>query len=158
MRFYKKYADTGDRSLQVIPEQTGRLAIIGGRLEADNSTVFAAMKPLCNGRIAVVPVASDIPEEVGAEAVDSFERNGIHAELLPLFWRRRADAFDPALVERVESCGSVYFTGGDQSRIIGTLSFKAVRKHPCSGPSGRFTPTAGWWRDPAPAPPSCPGG
>ncbi len=122
MRFYnKKYADTEERGLRVISEQTGRLAIIGGRLEADNSTVFAAMKPLCNSRIAVIPVASDIPEEVGAEAVDSFVRNGIHAELLPLFWRRRGDACDQALIERVESCGSVYFTGGDQSRIFRTL-------------------------------------
>jgi cyanophycinase len=121
VRFYKKYVDTGDRSLPGVPKQTGRLAIIGGRLEADNSTLFSAMKPLCNGRIAVIPVASDIPREVGAETVESFVRNGIRAEMLPLFWRRRADAFDPTLVERVESCGSVFFTGGDQSRIIHTL-------------------------------------
>ncbi len=109
--------------MQVIPEQTGRLAIIGGRLEADNSSVFAAMKRLCNRRIAVIPVASDIPQEVGAEAVDSFERNGICAELLPLFWRAGddSDANERALIERVESCGSVFFTGGDQSRIVHSL-------------------------------------
>jgi cyanophycinase len=94
---------------------------VGGRLEADNTAVFDAMKPLCGGRIAVIPVASSIPEEVGAETVDSFAGNGFDARLIPLYWRGRESAFEQALVDQVESCGGVFFTGGDQSRIVHTL-------------------------------------
>ena len=107
--------------MPIIPEQCGRLAIIGGRLETDNSIVFEAMKPLCGGRIAVIPVASDIPEEVGIEAVESFSANGIRAELIPLFWRQPDDAFKQNIAAQIESSGSVFFTGGDQSRIVHAL-------------------------------------
>lgn len=99
----------------------GRLAIIGGRLEPDNDSVFQALKPLCNGRIAIIPVASEIPLEVGAEAVDSFVDNGIEAEMVPLFWGDGDSAFSSDLVALIHSYGSVFFTGGDQARIIECL-------------------------------------
>lgn len=109
------------RASKSIPVQTGRLAVVGGRLEADNAAVFDAMKPLCGGRMAVIPVASDIPEEVGAETVESFAANGYEARMVPLFWRDRGAAFDQTLVDLVTACGGVFFTGGDQSRIVNTL-------------------------------------
>jgi len=111
----------GRRTSRSIPRQTGRLAIVGGRLEPDNGPVYEAMKPLCEGRIAVIPVASSIPEEVGAETVESFAGNGYDARLIPLYWGERDSAFDRHLIDRVTACGGVYFTGGDQSRIVNTL-------------------------------------
>ena len=44
----------------------GRLAVVGGRLQPDNTAIFESMKRLCNGRMAVIPLASEIPLEVGA--------------------------------------------------------------------------------------------
>ncbi len=101
---------------------TGALAMIGGRLESDNEPLFAAMKARCGGRIAVMAMASGYPEEVGQELVEDFQHYGVDAELIPLFFENRnTAAFDPALIRRVEACGSVFFSGGDQSRIVGSL-------------------------------------
>ena len=58
--------------------------MIGGRLEPDNERIYERIRSLCNSRIAVIPLASDVPQEVGVEAVDSFKDNGIQAELVPL--------------------------------------------------------------------------
>jgi cyanophycinase len=98
------------------------LVIIGGRLEADNDEVFGAMRRLSGGRIAVFPTASGEPEDVGAETVEDFCAHGVDAVLAPLYWSNRTDsAFDPRLVDLVRGCGSVYFTGGDQSKIVSSL-------------------------------------
>ncbi|MDJ0957281.1 MAG: cyanophycinase [Arenicellales bacterium] len=99
----------------------GRLAIIGGRLEPDNEPIYERMRSLCNHRIAVIPVASDVPQEVGVEAVDGFRDNGIQAELVPLYWGDWRAPFSQDVVQLIESYGSVFFTGGDQARIIDCL-------------------------------------
>ena len=98
------------------------LAIIGGRLESDNTAIFSKMKALSGGRIAIFATASGVPEEVGPETVEVFEQHGFHAELMPLIVDNRKEAaFDQELVERLDDLGHVFFTGGDQARIIGSL-------------------------------------
>ncbi|MGF1528848.1 MAG: cyanophycinase, partial [Candidatus Competibacterales bacterium] len=104
------------------PRRPRQLAIIGGRLEADNRAVFDALKQKSQGRIAVFATASEIPDEVGGETVEDFTRYGFEAELIPLFHNNSHQAaFDEALIARVQRLGSVYFTGGDQARIIKAL-------------------------------------
>jgi cyanophycinase len=101
---------------------TGPLAIVGGRLESDNSAIFAEMGRLSGGRIAVLSMASQSPAEVGAELASDFASHGIAADPIPLYWENRTDsAFDPALLARLEACGSAFFSGGDQSRIVQAL-------------------------------------
>jgi cyanophycinase len=96
--------------------------MIGGRLEADNRPLFEAMKHHSRGRIAVLAMASRYPEEVGEELVEDFQYYGLEAELIPLFWENRETAaFDRRWVERIASYGSVFFSGGDQSRIVDSL-------------------------------------
>jgi cyanophycinase len=96
--------------------------MIGGRFESDNRALFEALKSLSQGRIAVLAMASGFPQEVGAELVEDFVDYGFEAELVPLFWEdRQASAFDPHLLEKIAHYGSVFFSGGDQSRIIETL-------------------------------------
>lgn len=100
----------------------GSLALIGGRFEADNTPLFKALYERCNGRIAICSMASGFPEEVGAETVDEFRSHGFYAELVPVYFENRQEsAYDPHLIERLQAFGSVFFTGGDQSRIVGTL-------------------------------------
>jgi cyanophycinase len=100
----------------------GTLALIGGRFEADNDALFGALRERCNGRIAILSMASGYPEEVGTETVEEFRAQGFYAEHVPIFFENRAQAaYDEQLIERLRAFGSVFFTGGDQSRIVGTL-------------------------------------
>ena len=106
---------------------TGPLMMIGGRLESDNQPLFEAMKAHCGGRIAVLAMASSVPLEVGQELVDDFHSYGFDAALLPVFWENReSSAHDPELVARLAEFGSVFFSGGDQSKIVGTLVQEGV--------------------------------
>jgi cyanophycinase len=99
-----------------------RLALIGGRLEPDNEAIFGALRTMCGGRLAVLATASLLPEQVGPETVADMRRHGIEAELLPLTWDNHATAaFDGGLVAMLDALGSVYFTGGDQSHLLGAL-------------------------------------
>ena len=100
----------------------GSLALIGGRFEADNDALYAALRERCNARIAVLSMASGYPQEVGEEIVHEFRGQGFYAELVPIFFETRdQSAFDDALIQRLQAFGSVFFTGGDQSRIVRTL-------------------------------------
>lgn len=100
----------------------GTLALIGGRFEADNDDLYAALRERSDGKIAVLSMASGYPEEVGKETVDEFRDQGFYAEHVPIFYETRHESpFDEQLIERLRAFGSVFFTGGDQSRIVGTL-------------------------------------
>ena len=106
------------------------LAIIGGRLEADNLAVFKGLRERAPGGIAVLATASQMPHEVGPEMVADFRHHGTDAELVPLFHGDAATAaHDPRLVAQIERLGGVYFTGGDQSTLLRALC-----------PNGRETP------------------
>ncbi len=99
-----------------------RLAIIGGRLEDDNVAVYGEMHRLSGGRILVFSTASSEPESVGEETLQVFRAHGFEAELAPLTEANAARvAHDPRLVARIGALGSVYFTGGDQAKIVDAL-------------------------------------
>jgi cyanophycinase len=101
---------------------TSPLAVIGGRFEFDNYAIFEEMKRYSGGRMAVFATASEEPEEVGQEMVEDLRHYGFEAQLVPLFWSNHGtSAFEPALVRTVEELGSVYFTGGDQAKIVASL-------------------------------------
>ena len=100
----------------------GPLALIGGRFESDNEILFQRLKTLCHGRIAVLAMASSYPLEVGQELVEDFRSYGFEAELVPLFWENRESAaYDEGVIDALASHGSIFFSGGDQSRIVETL-------------------------------------
>ena len=105
----------------------GSLAVIGGRLEDNNVAVFAEMHRLAHGRILVFPTASSEPGAVGRESLQVFRAHGFDAEVVPLTPRNAARlAHDPDVIARVGAYGSVYFTGGDQANIVGSLAPKGV--------------------------------
>lgn len=98
------------------------LAIIGGRLETDNDAVFQKMKAISGGRIAIFSTASRVPEEVGGESVEQFMQHGFDAHWIPLFLgNHRETAFSQDIVATLDDYGHVFFTGGDQARIIEAL-------------------------------------
>ena len=109
------------------PAAGGSLAVIGGRLEDSNVAVFAEMHRLAGGRILVFPTASSEPKAVGEETLQVFRAHGFDAEVAPLTPQNaRRLANDPDLIARVGAYGSVYFTGGDQANIVGSLAPKGV--------------------------------
>jgi cyanophycinase len=100
----------------------GPLLMIGGRFESDNRPLFEALKLQSQGRIAVLAMASGYPLEVGQELVEDFRYYGLDAELIPLYWENRETAaYDPDIVDRIARYRSVFFSGGDQSRIVQSL-------------------------------------
>lgn len=104
-----------------------KLAVIGGRLEDDNTAIYAEMFRMSGGRILVFPTASSEPEVVGAETVEVFRTHGFDAVMAPLFGKGAAKAAgDPAIVKMVQDYGSVFFTGGDQALISTALAPKGV--------------------------------
>ncbi|MEM0929869.1 MAG: cyanophycinase [Pseudomonadota bacterium] len=105
------------------PPVDRKFAIIGGRLEDDNRRIYREMRRLCGGRILILPTASSEPKEVGEETLAAFEMHGFIAEVLDVTEENAPQAaHDPALVAKVKEVGSVYFTGGDQSKILAALA------------------------------------
>jgi cyanophycinase len=101
----------------------GKLAVIGGRLEDNNAAIYAEMHRLSGGRILVFPTASAEPVEIAEEQVAAFRGHGFVAEPAPLHaGAGAAAADDPALAALIRGFGSVYFTGGDQAKIVGALA------------------------------------
>lgn len=118
-------------------DATPKLAVIGGRLEDDNAAIYDEMRRLSGGRIAVFATASSVPEEVGAETVEVFAAHGFDAVLAEVHGAGAAQAAkNKAIADLVEDYGSVYFTGGDQTKITAALApngkesrvLKAIRK------------------------------
>jgi cyanophycinase len=116
---------------------TPKLAVIGGRLEDDNSAIYDEMRRLAGGRIVVFATASSVPDEVGPETVGVFRAHGLDAVQAEVQGPGAAAAAqDAAIADLVEDYGSVYFTGGDQALITGALApfgresrvLKAIRK------------------------------
>ncbi|NNU14769.1 cyanophycinase [Parvularcula sp. ZS-1/3] len=114
-----------------------KYAIIGGRLEDDNRRVYREMRRLCGGRILIFPTASSEPVEVGEETLEVFQSHGFQAEVMMVTEDNGPmTVHDPALIAKVEEYGSVYFTGGDQSKLLAALKpggidsplLKAIRK------------------------------
>ncbi|PZQ51632.1 MAG: cyanophycinase [Rhodovulum sulfidophilum] len=104
-----------------------RLAVIGGRLEDDNVAIYGEMHRLSGGRILVFPTASGEPREVGKETVAAFRGHGFEAEVCDLHAGNAARAaFDPRNVAMIGDYRSVYFTGGDQSKIVDALIQKGA--------------------------------
>src|SRR5947209_4167631 len=95
----------------------GPLVIIGGAEDRKGPGVilreFVRLAGGHRARLVVMTVASQQPDEVGAEYLDTFTRLGVkHVEARDV--RRREQAGDPELLEAIENATAVFFTGGDQ--------------------------------------------
>lgn len=100
-----------------------RLAVIGGRLEDGNAEIYGEMRRLSGGRILIFPTASSEPAAVGAETLEVFRAHGFEAAVAPLHDEAPgSDGDDPALAAMIAAWGSLYFTGGDQAKIVAALA------------------------------------
>ncbi len=102
------------------PAPRGHLLIIGGGTRPPE--LMARVAELAGGpgaRVAVVPNASSVPEEVGPEQAAELAAAGA-GEAFPL-QATPETARDPATLEALEGVTGVFFSGGDQSRLTRAL-------------------------------------
>ncbi|MES2041762.1 MAG: cyanophycinase [Pseudomonadota bacterium] len=107
----------------------GSLVAIGGALRMDNAPVWQRIVLQAGGkgaRIAVIPAAAGNPEKSGAFAVEALNQNGAQAFLIPLSVRHaqfkpQEIVNDAAWLDKLKDASGVFFTGGDQGRIVQAL-------------------------------------
>lgn len=116
----------------------GPLVIVGGGLSDDNDAVFAAFLdalPAPDAPIAIIPAASGVPVQSARAFAEQLTRRGVAPERIRII--RLATQDDPATPEdegtwrsngenagevmRFAGVGGIWFTGGDQARIVETL-------------------------------------
>lgn len=117
----------------------GNLVIVGGGLESDNKQIFEEIIRLAGGadaKIAVIPAASGVAAQTFAYFSKGLTRFGIHPGnifLIPIAledddsttevneaeWKN--NAWDHQWAAKVRACDAVWFSGGDQLRIIQLL-------------------------------------
>lgn len=113
----------------------GALVIIGGAEDREGDCIvlreFIRAAGGVNAHIAVMTAATSLPKEVGEDYIRVFERLGatsvevVHTE-------HRDDSEREASIRIIEDATGIFFTGGDQSRIVdfirGTSLDKAIHK------------------------------
>ena len=114
---------TGPRAKVGALHAGARLAIIGGRFEADNRAVFEAMHELSGGRIAVLPTASGRAARGRPGGTRLVPRATVSRARSCRSTRTTIGPRPtiPAIVRMLDRFGSFYFTGGDQALIVKAL-------------------------------------
>ena len=119
----------------------GKLLIVGGHedkgeVDGENLTIHKKKEsqshfeilgtliskiPRAHHIIEIIASASSIPDEMEKWYIDSFKREGFtHVGVMKV--ESKKDAEDPALIKRIKSSHAVFFTGGDQSRLISVIA------------------------------------
>jgi cyanophycinase len=106
----------------------GRLLVIGGGEDrCCGAGVLERFVELSGGdqaRITLVTTATGIPDEVHAEYEQVFRKLGVE-QTRELRLRGRADADSDAAVAALRDSTGVFFSGGDQSRILALVGSRA---------------------------------
>jgi cyanophycinase len=123
----------------LVAAAAGTLVIVGGALDPGNDPIFAAFIAAIPGKdatIAVIPAASATPATSAQFFADDLIRHKIAANRIVTVriatqddpatpgvdeaqWR--GNASDPAEIAKIEQAGAIWFSGGDQARIVATL-------------------------------------
>jgi cyanophycinase len=99
----------------------GYLFIIGGgdRPESMMKKFVDLAGQFGSGKIIIFPMASSVPAEVGPEEAEEFKKLGARDAESIILTREQALKKDSA--EVLEEAGGVFFSGGDQSRLMDVL-------------------------------------
>ena len=101
---------------------SGSLVIVGGGLKDDNRPVYERFVALAGGtaaRIGIVPTASGDGLKAGEEVAERWRAFGpASVVVVPLSKDDAARADDEAVARTIADCTGLWFTGGDQTRIV----------------------------------------
>jgi cyanophycinase len=113
----------------------GRLIIIGGHENKEGEqTILRAVAQRArgsDGRLVLVTVASNQPEELGREYRALFKQLGVgQVDVVDI--RTRDEAAEEKYIEKIAGAKVVFFTGGDQLRITSQIGdsplFRCMRE------------------------------
>jgi cyanophycinase len=107
----------------------GTVVAVGSAVRDDNDVVWKRIVDLAGGpgaRVAVFTAPAGEPDRAASEIIASLERRGAKAEHIRVGPRVPgqdvvAAVRDPAWVAKVDQARAVYFSGGNQARLIDTL-------------------------------------
>jgi len=113
---------SSDKAVSPEPDPSGRLVIIGGGLQAENTAVYQAILDGRSGEgpLCVFPTASAEPQPSMESAVARFEDVGGPGVAQGIFLTvdNPEEAALQTTVESIRSCAGFYFSGGSQRRIV----------------------------------------
>jgi cyanophycinase len=119
-----KIKDLKIGAYMAVSDKHGQLIIIGGAEEKDGECrilrEFVRRAGGTKARIAIMTAATSLPREVGEEYTRIFERLGAQ-EVRVVDTERPEDSNRPENLEAIETATGVFFTGGDQARIISLI-------------------------------------
>lgn len=102
----------------------GSLLIIGGaedkQGECEILREFLRYAGGINARIVILTAATDLPIEVGQQYIRLFEELGAE-DVRIVDTRSKEDAYSSIALQNIEKATGVFFTGGDQARIVDTI-------------------------------------
>lgn len=120
--------------------EDGTLVIAGGALRSDNEEVHRAFLDAAGGadeaRVAIVPVASGYPSGSAQSFAETLQQYGVDPARIEIVRLAMIDdpetpeldesgwagnAADPDEIARIETADAIWFTGGDQARIVDAL-------------------------------------
>lgn len=132
-------AATGCAARAAGPGAAGDLVIIGGGLSAQNAEIYERMIALAgDGVVGIVPTATGVPDQSIPSAIGRFEQWGGEGRAVAIDIRhdQPEEAANPHWAALIDECMGLFFTGGNQSRIIAafrpeegdTISFEATMR------------------------------
>jgi cyanophycinase len=114
-----------------LTEARGILMAIGGAEErTPESPILKEFVRLAGGKranVVVMTVATDSPEEVGAEYIEVFEKIGVKS-VQAIDVSSRADAIAEENIKAVREASGLFFTGGDQLHITSLIGGTELQK------------------------------
>ncbi len=105
-------------------QNSGQLLIIGGAEDREGDCKilreFIRAAGGVNARVAIMTAATSLPREVGDDYTRIFERLGAE-DVRVIDTQYREDASKSEYLEIIQNATGVFFTGGDQARIISLI-------------------------------------
>jgi len=102
----------------------GPLLIIGGaedkQKECEILREFIRYAGGTKARIAIITSATDLPIEVGQEYIRVFKQLGVE-DVRIVDTRSKEDADSESALQDIDKATGIFFTGGDQARIVNTI-------------------------------------
>lgn len=109
------------------PARRGTLIIAGGAIADDNQAPWRALVAgsAPDGSVGILPTASGVPDEAvgnATRAVAGLGFDPLHAVEVPIRAGDTAAADSLESVRLIDALGAVWISGGDQSRVVETLT------------------------------------
>lgn len=104
-----------ERTEQSLWDTKGNLVIVGGGPRPDN-IMQKVVDLSSDGTFLLIPMASSIPDTIGWEQRDQLL--GFGATQVDILMLTQEDKDDPALLEQLRNANGIWFSGGDQNRLM----------------------------------------